>query len=213
MARARSIHDAPARGWLTRRQLAPRLGVHPESIVRWEREGMPCKRPGRHGRPSWFSEREVRAWLAAREAAVQTAGPVDLMRERARREKAQAVLAEQLFQARARALLPADEVEKKWTQEIAGAKAILLASYTQGADKVFHAATTDGLRGVERELQAIVFAALRELAGPNGGGPGRRADRRDVQGVGKCAVPARNRTKPERAPLARVNGNGREPGQ
>jgi phage terminase Nu1 subunit (DNA packaging protein) len=46
---------------ITRRQLAFRLGVHPRTIIRWEKQGMPVyKSSVRH--PRYIYE-EVEQWL------------------------------------------------------------------------------------------------------------------------------------------------------
>lgn len=176
-------------GLVTRRELAKRLGCHIQSITRWERDGLPCAQPGGGNRASLFAETDVRAWLAAREAAARESGVVDLARERARRERAQAMVAEQLYATRAGKLLDADAVHKKWTEEITAARAVLLASHQSAADRIYRAAITGGLAGVERELGDLARAVLRELAGED-------HPKRDAS------------SEPTRRPLATVNGHG-----
>lgn len=152
---------------VTRRVLAVRMNVHPQTVCKWERDGMPIAERGRKGRASRYRESDCRAWFTAREEAAKNAGHVDVAQERARKERAQAVLAEQLAATRSRLLLPAEEVAKIWGGEVAAVRAIILASYTSQADRVFRAATLDGVRGVERQLKELAHEVLRELANPD----------------------------------------------
>jgi DNA-binding XRE family transcriptional regulator len=52
------VQRAANGGGLTRRELASRLGVHLQTIVKWEREGLPVVLR--------YDEAAVQAWLAAR---------------------------------------------------------------------------------------------------------------------------------------------------
>lgn len=150
---------------VTRRELATLLGKHMQTLTKWEREGMPIAERGGRGRPSRYREVEVRAWLLAREQAAQAPGaPMDLARERARKEHWQSLLSEQTHQMRQRDLLPAAEVEQVWAAEIAAVRSLILASYTMHADRVHRAATLEGVAGVERALRDIAYEVLRELA-------------------------------------------------
>jgi terminase small subunit / prophage DNA-packing protein len=153
-------------GLLTRPALAQRLGHHEISITKWQREGLPVAKRGRKGKASYYREADVRAWLEAREAAKQTSGLVDVAQERARKERAQAELAEQLHKTRARELLPASEVEKIWAAEVQAVRAAILASYTTAADRVHRIAVLEGVAGVEAELKALAHDLLRELSSP-----------------------------------------------
>ena len=150
---------------ITGRELAAELACNRQSINRWAGDGMPTAVRGRGGRPSRYDVVKCKAWLAERREAAAVGAPVDLMRERARRERAQAILAEQLHQTRSRTLLPADEVERVWTAEVTAVRAHLLAWQTTLVDRVHRAAITEGLPGVERELHVAVYEVLRELAG------------------------------------------------
>lgn len=153
-------------GVVTRVQLAQRLGHHPMTITKWERQGMPIAERGRKGKPSLYREADVRGWLEAREAAAKTSGLVDVAQERARKERAQAELAEQTYQARARELLPAADVEKAWNAEVQAVRAAILATYTTQADRLHRVAVLDGVAGVEAELKAMAHELLRELSQP-----------------------------------------------
>jgi phage terminase Nu1 subunit (DNA packaging protein) len=151
----------------TRRDVAQALGVHMDSISKWERQGLPIVKRGGRGRPSKYDLEAVRAWLAARDQAARKAadGPLDPVQERAARDHWQAELAEQTHQIRQKTLLPADEVSRAWAAEIAGVRAKLLALPTTFADRIHRAATLHGLAGVEKTLQAAVYDVLRQLAG------------------------------------------------
>jgi phage terminase Nu1 subunit (DNA packaging protein) len=151
---------------LTRRQLAAALTVHMQTVTKWEQAGLPIAKAGRKGKPSLYREADVRAWLAARELAAKTSGVVDVAQERARKERARAILDEQLYQQRAGQLLPAVDVERIWNAEVQAVRAAILATYTTQADRVHRAAILEGVTGVENELKAIAHELLRELAEP-----------------------------------------------
>lgn len=164
---AAPVVEAPSPGGhLTRRDLAERLGVHMQTVTKWERDGLPIAERGRKGKPSTYREADVRAWLASREDAAKKSGMIDVAQERARKERAQAVLAEQSYRARERELLPAAEVEKIWNAEVQAVRTAILATYTTQADRVHRAATLEGVGGVEAELKAIAHELLRELSAP-----------------------------------------------
>lgn len=162
--RRKTPRQTPARALLTRLELAAALGCDPRTIAKWLELGLPVARRGRGGRASRYDEAACRAWKTARDEDSHRAGALDPIQERAKRERAQALLAEQMFEVRAKRLLSADDVERVWQAEIAGARALILSSYTGASDRVYRAATTDGLAGVERELRALAHAVLRELA-------------------------------------------------
>jgi hypothetical protein len=160
---------------LTRRELAGlrdlpgQTGpVHMMTVTKWERAGLPIAQRGRAGKPTLYSEVDCRAWLAAREEAAKNSGALDVAQERARKEHWQALLAEQLHQARERELLPRADVEKAWAAEVAAVRAKLLAWPTTLADRIHRAGALEGIAGVERALHEAVREVLRELA--EGGG-------------------------------------------
>lgn len=158
--------SATAGALLTRAQLATALRVHRQTVTKWEQAGMPVASRGSKGRASHYREADVRAWIQARdESAKETGGAVDLVRDRARRERAQATLAEQTFQMRSRELLPRAEVERAWESEIVAVRAKLLQIAPTYADRVYQAAVTEGVMGVERVLGESVNDVLLELAG------------------------------------------------
>lgn len=157
---------ARAADLLSRRDLAKALGCHMMTVTKWEREGLPIAERGGKGRPTHYREIDVRAWLQLRDEAAKQPGALNLMQERARRERAQAALAEQAHQIRMRDLLPREEVEKVWGGEVAAVRAKLLSWSQTLSDQVFRAATVEGLGAVERLLATAVDDVLRELADP-----------------------------------------------
>lgn len=152
---------------ITRRELAELRAVHYNTVIDWERDGMPVAKKGSRGRPSMYSQAAVEAWLEAREAAAANGSRLDVSQERARKERAQALLAEQMYASRARDLLSRTDVEHEWAAEIAGVRAVFLAVPTTFAARVFRAGTLDGEAGTERVLREVVNEVLRELADPD----------------------------------------------
>jgi phage terminase Nu1 subunit (DNA packaging protein) len=150
---------------LTRRDLATALGVHMQTVTKWERDGMPIARKGARGKPSRYDRSAVEAWLHARDNARQTSDVASLELERSRRERAQALLALQTYQMRAKELLPRAEVDRVWSQHVSAVRAKLLSLPVTLADRVHHAAKMDGVASVERILNEAVRDVLRELAG------------------------------------------------
>jgi phage terminase Nu1 subunit (DNA packaging protein) len=150
---------------LTRRDLAKALGVHMQTVTKWEQDGMPVARKGARGKPSRYDRGAVEAWLQARDDARQTSDVASLQMERSRRERAQALLALQTYQMRAKELLPRAEVDRVWSQHISAVRAKLLSLPVVIADRVHHAAKMDGVASVERILNEAVRDVLRELAG------------------------------------------------
>lgn len=154
---------------LTRRELAAKFNVHMSAVTKWERAGMPLAYRGRKGKPSRYREADVRAWLDQREAkAAESSNPnhVDVVVERARKERAQAVLAEQTYAARQRQLLPAEDVERAWAAEVQAVRTSILATYTTQADRIHRIATLEGVGGVEAVLKELAHELLRELSAP-----------------------------------------------
>lgn len=159
--------------FITRRDLAARLGVHMQTVTKWEHDGLPTARRGRRGKPSLYNEAACRAWLEAREQAAES-DPIDVARERARKERAQARLAEQTYAARAKTLLPADEVDRLWTTELMAARAKFLALPQAYADRLARAVTLRGVAGAEAAIRDMVEEVLRELAAGPDAKPHRR---------------------------------------
>jgi hypothetical protein len=142
-------------------QLAAELSVHPQSFVRFLEEGMPVARRGRGGRPSLYELDAVRAWLLARE---RESSMSPTARARARRDLAQAELAEQAFAIKAGTLLHREDVKRVWAGHVAAVKSKLLSMPDLYGDHVLRAARNDGLVGVQTVLGNAVRDVLRELA-------------------------------------------------
>ena len=151
----------------TRREVAEALGVHMDSVSKWERQGLPLVKRGGRGRPSRYDLEAVRAWLAARDGAARKAvdGPLDPIQEKAARDHWQAELAQQTHRIRQRELLPAADVERAWAAEVAGVRAKLLSLPTTYSDRLHRASTLEGVPGTERVLRDAVYDVLRQLAG------------------------------------------------
>lgn len=151
---------------VTRRELAQHLNVVMMTVTKWEQAGMPVVEPGRKGKPSLYSEKEVRKWLADREVLARDNGKLDVTQERARKERAQAIMAEQTVAIRARDLVPADQAEKAWAAEVSAVRAKLLSWPATISDSLFSAATLNKLQGVERVIKDAVEELLLELSKP-----------------------------------------------
>lgn len=156
-------------GQLTRRDLALLFNVNMMTVTKWEQAGMPVAHRGGKGRPSLYQPGEVRAWLQQRDAAAAPAGAsgaVDLVKERARKERAQALEAEQRVAIKAREYLPVADVERAWAFEVQAVRTAILATYTTRADQLHRIAVTEGVAGVEAFLKELAHDLLRELASP-----------------------------------------------
>lgn len=139
-------------------------------MARWLEEGLPVAERGRGGRASRYDPDEVRAWIKAREQgaagpAVAAAGPLaEVARERARKERAQAVLAEQLAASRARELLPREEVRKAWEGIVNAVRTALLGAPSNYSDRLIRAYTLNGPQGHEVAFAEAMREVCRELA-------------------------------------------------
>jgi phage terminase Nu1 subunit (DNA packaging protein) len=149
---------------LTKRELAEALDCDVRTIAKWQDEGLPVAVRGRGGRGSQYDEAACRAWKQVRDETAAGDEPVDLVRERARLARAQAVLAEQKYAVNARQLLPADEVERAWSAEQAAVRAKLLALPQAFADRLHRAAVKKGVAGADAAIREMVDEVLSELA-------------------------------------------------
>lgn len=152
---------------LTRLPLAQSLGVHVRTIANYQADGMPVFRRGRGGQRTLFDAQACVAWVAARDAEAGTLGADDLRNARARKDRATAILAEQLHARRAADLLPAADVERIWSAEIADVRRVLEGLVEPLARRLLLASASEGLLGVERELDASVRDVLTTLADPH----------------------------------------------
>jgi phage terminase Nu1 subunit (DNA packaging protein) len=159
---------------LTRPQVAALLRANPLTVSRWEHEGLPVAEPGAPGRASRYDAAAVVAWYTARRVAALTTsgdGPaLEPNAERARKDRAQAELAEQTLAVRRGALIPKTEFERVLGPAVTAIRAKLLALPRAAALRVVRAASGGGgEKAVERVLMADVrdtLTALAHLAGP-----------------------------------------------
>ena len=161
--------DPPAGGassgpLVDKHALASALGVNVRTIAKFQDEGMPVAFRGRGGRASKYDLEDCRDWLAARNGGKDAAGPLNFLETRARKEMAQARLAEQAFEIKAGLLVPVEQIEKTWGDHVSAVRTLILATYTTAAARIQRAATLDGLAGTERELKALAYEILNELA-------------------------------------------------
>lgn len=148
----------------TRKELAAKLHVVQGTITKWEQAGLPVAKPGRRGTASLFKLAAVQEWRRDRDQAARQNGTVDLTRERARKERAQALVAEQTLAIRAGDLIPRVEVEETWTAEIAAVRSKLISWAATLSDRVYRAAELEGVAGVEKTIEAAVEELLGELS-------------------------------------------------
>lgn len=149
---------------ITRRELAQNLHVVMGTVTKWEQAGMPVEEPGRKGKPSLYSEPAVRKWLSDREKAAAKNGVVDVARERARKEKAQAILAEQTIAMRAGDLLRRLEAEKAWAAEVMAIRAKFMAWPATVGDRLARSAILKGADAFKLALKEEIHGLLAELA-------------------------------------------------
>jgi len=149
---------AAKRELLTRRELATALGIHVQTITKWQQQGMPIAARGRRGRAALHSLPAVIEWRHRTEAARQTgAEVVSLSAARARLAKAQAEKWERENRKRTGELIERAVVVREGQNMIFAAKTKLLQVPRQCV-----------LRGVPRDAEAVIrqhiVEALRELA-------------------------------------------------
>lgn len=151
---------------LTRKEAAARLGVHPQTILNWEKAGLVPDIRGRRGVASKFKLSTIKAWRDAQDLdARRELGESSPAAERAKRDRAQRKLLEQTYEVRARHLLPADEVRKVWSSHIAAVRSKILALPATATARLHRADKIGGQRGLGLELKTITNELLRELAG------------------------------------------------
>ena len=151
---------------LSRRELADALGIHPQTVTKLVGEGLPVAKRGRPGSGHGYREADCRAWTQARQQLAET-DQLDLTRERARKERAQALLAEQKYKLLEGELLPREEVAKVWSAHVAAVRAYLLAVPDFLTDEVCRAFELEGQAGVYSVLRKAMHETLTELARPD----------------------------------------------
>lgn len=165
--RVRGANRSKVPGLATRRQVAEALDVHIGTVQKWERNGCPIAQRGVGGRATLFDVEAVRAWRASHNQASPGVMNQTLAQERARKERAQAELNEQLYRTRARELIPATEVLRAFHVLVAAVRTRLLALDATLSDRVYRVATLEGIGGVERTIREATREVLGELSREN----------------------------------------------
>jgi phage terminase Nu1 subunit (DNA packaging protein) len=150
---------------VTRQDLIRLFGVNERTIQKWQAEGMPIAQRGSPGKSSLYVLSEVKAWHEAREKSGQNGSHYQAsLQARARKEEAQALLAEQSYDIRAGKLLPIEDVEREQAAAIRGTRAMLMSIPVTYAARVEKAAKLHGERGVETVLTEAINEVLTQLA-------------------------------------------------
>lgn len=144
-------------------QFAALLGVSPRRVWQMLKEDDP---PPQDPVTKQFPLAAAGLWIRTRIAADFTTSldgqAYDLEAERARLAHHQANLAAMEEDVKRKSLIPADVVKSEWCTQAANIRAKLLNLPGRGAVKV---AGLDSVQEIEKELRALVYEALRELAG------------------------------------------------
>jgi phage terminase Nu1 subunit (DNA packaging protein) len=147
---------------MDRDELARLFTVTPGTIHRWDRDGMPRAVGGGSGRQAQYRPSSCVAWrqgqLEAKYAGLEGLNP---QVERAKRDRSQARLADQLHRRRAGEVIEMTEVRYLVTSLVLAARARLLRLPSSMA-ATLAAVTTPA--EVERLLTVEVRAALEELS-------------------------------------------------
>jgi phage terminase Nu1 subunit (DNA packaging protein) len=98
---------------VTRRELAELLGVHMQTVTRWEQAGLPIAVRGRRGKPSLYRLSAVRAWLRTRDAQSEVTASLSpaYHAARVRLQEVNARLLELRFHEKANQLVSRPELE------------------------------------------------------------------------------------------------------
>ena len=149
---------------VTRRELALKLATHPATITKWENQGMPVAKLGRRGKPSYFDLDDVKSWRGEKERARAEGGELNLQQERARKERAQALVSEQTHAVRAGELMRADDVAETWYREISAVRSKLLSWRAVLEEQLARAYEVGGARALGEALSKEVNQLLTELS-------------------------------------------------
>jgi phage terminase Nu1 subunit (DNA packaging protein) len=147
---------------MSRDELARLFTVTPGTIHRWDRDGMPRAVGGGSGRQALYRPSACVTWrqgqIEAKFAGLEGLNP---QVERAKRDRAQGRLAEQLHRRREGDLLERADVQRGWLSIVLAVRSRLLRMPTSLADACA-AATTPA--EIERILTAEMRGALTELS-------------------------------------------------
>ncbi len=148
--------ELPDDGLAESAAIATKFGVSYFTVAAWIADGMPTDDLARG-----------REWLEERGQLEDTGDAIGLVRERARKERAMALLAEQRLAERAGKLLRVDDVRETWSGEVSAVRTLLLSWPTVLATRLERAFRTGGVHAVERELKAAVYEVLTQLSEGN----------------------------------------------
>lgn len=98
---------------LTRKALAQALNLHPQTLVTWERDGMPVAMRGKRGLASLYNPMDVVKWRAERDASNGGAESFSLASDRARLARAHAEKVERENRVRAGELVELERVARE----------------------------------------------------------------------------------------------------
>ena len=152
---------------LTRPQLATLLSADPLTISRWEHEGLPVAQPGGPGKSTLYDAAVVVAWWHAREIDRLTgaaSGGLNPVTQRARKDRAQADLAELTKAERTAELIPRSEFERVLVRVVQSIRTKLLAGPRAWAPLLARL-VGQGPSAIEAELRRRIREILTELAG------------------------------------------------
>ena len=148
---------------LTRREAAKLVGVHQDTLSRLLNGVLAPAVLARSGRGGAL--RLSRPAIEVYVAVQRESRPLDPQQERARRDRAQALIGEQTYAARARELLPADEVARVWSAHIQAVRTKLLSWPATLTDQLHRASRgAGGPAAIERVLVVAIREVLIELS-------------------------------------------------
>lgn len=152
---------------MPRTEIARAFDVHPLTVSRWKKAGMPCNKDGTYNLPAcinWVVERAKARDEAASDAADETSKWL------AEYRKERAMLARLERQAKEGALIHRDEALRWVAQLVTEAKAALLSVPRRLAPVLCGMEPRD----IEESIRQELHAALRKLARPASTGKTRR---------------------------------------
>jgi phage terminase Nu1 subunit (DNA packaging protein) len=142
--------------------IAQLLKVTAGTIIRFARDGMPVAEGGGQGRQAKYLPSACVAWrLAQVESKYAGMEGLNPQVERAKRDRAQARLADQLHARRSGEVIAVEEVRQTWVSLVLAVRSKMLRWPSSLADQL---ARTSTPAEVQRILDVEVRAALEELS-------------------------------------------------
>jgi phage terminase Nu1 subunit (DNA packaging protein) len=187
---------------LTRPELAKEHGVHPGTITRWERDGMPVAKRAARGRPTLFDKAEVAGWKTAVDQVAESGQARSLEQERAVLAHVQGERIMLQNAVRKGEVLEVAAVSAIVTEMFTAVKTNLLALPSAVAEELVSLAQAGGVRAVEHRLREAVTAALKQLSS------WRPPWYHDTKQEASSPAPAK-RTEQERSPEGRPDSKGK----